>query len=136
MLSFLKDDSSTLVKLCLSKEKIENLQERIAQLMHKKKPFLHQHYSMANLARDLHIHPYQLSTFINQVMHQHYNDLINDYRINYCLDLLNNNINTKLRIFEIAAACGYSNRNTFTSAFKKVTKTTPNTYISQLKGRK
>lgn len=91
---------------------------------------------MANLARDLNVQPYQLSAFLNQVMQQHYNDLINNYRIHYCLELLDKNIHTKLRIFKIAADCGFSNRNTFTSAFKKVTNITPNAYLNQLKGLK
>ena len=101
--------------------------------MEEQKPFLRPHYSINDLAHDLGLPPYQVSAFVNQVLHQRYNDLINYYRITYCLRLLRTHAKPELKVNKLADSCGYSNRNTFISAFKKLTQRTPVAYLSQFK---
>lgn len=132
-LSFLKEEDEANGNLYLSKVKIESLRKRLDELMEQQKPFLRHHYSLNDLARDLELPPYLTSAFINNILQQRFNDLINYYRITYCLQLLTNHIKPELRVNKLPAACGYNNRNTFTNAFKKFTQRTPLSYISQLK---
>jgi len=133
MLSFLKDDNSGVETLFLSTEKIEKLQKHLHQMMVEVKPFLKHHYSIQDLAHDLEMPAYQLSAFINMIMKQRFNDLINQYRIDYCLGLIKSGAVTDIKVHKLAADCGYSNRNTFITAFKKFTNQTPQAYLSNLK---
>ncbi len=133
MLSFLKEEGKETSADNLSAVKTNELLSRIHKLMGERKPFLQPHYTLEDLARDLEIPAYQLSAFVNTIMQQRYNDLINNYRIAYCLEQLKNNESFMTRVHHLAAACGFGNRNTFISAFKKVTHQTPHAYLSQLK---
>ncbi|MCU7549402.1 helix-turn-helix domain-containing protein [Chitinophagaceae bacterium LB-8] len=133
LLSFLREDDPQEEKLYLSPVKVKELQRRIDQLMEEQKPFLRQHYTMTEMAHDLDIPSYQLSAFVNKVMERRYTDLVNRYRIAYCLNFINNNSYTTLKVHQLSLACGFSNRNTFISAFKKFTNYTPHEYLSQLK---
>ena len=132
-LSFLKEENEINGELYLSSEKIENLRTRLDQLMKHQKPYLRHHYSLNDLAHDLKLPVYLTSAFINNILQQRFNDLINHYRIAYCLQLLQSQAKPELKVNKLPAACGYSNRNTFTNAFKKFTQRTPLSYISQLK---
>jgi AraC-like DNA-binding protein len=133
MLSFLKDDNTGVEKLILSTEKIEKLKQRLHQLMMASQPFLKHHYSILDLAHDLEMPAYQLSAFINMIMKQRFNDLINQYRITYCINQLKIGAVTDIKVHKLAAECGYSNRNTFITAFKKFTHQTPQAYLINLK---
>jgi YesN/AraC family two-component response regulator len=133
MLSFLKEDELVEKDLYLSNGKIKDILSRINQLMEIQKPFLRPNYSLGDLANDLNMPSYQLSAFINHIMRQRFNDLINHYRINYCLNKLKQNAAEDIKVYKLSTDCGYNNRNTFISAFKKHTHLTPYEYISQIK---
>jgi AraC-like DNA-binding protein len=133
MLAFLKDDELVDKTLYLSNEKIEDILNRVHQLMEKQKPFLQSNYSLGDLAQDLDMPSYQLSAFINHIMRQRFNDLINQYRISYCLEQLKNNRTEDIKVYKLSTDCGFNNRNTFISAFKKHTRFTPFEYLNQLK---
>ena len=133
MLAFLKEDELVERNLYLSNEKIEDILNRINHLMEKQKPFLRPNYSLGDLAGDLDMPSYQLSAFINHIMRQRFNDLINQYRISYCLEKLKQHSSEDIKVYKLSIDCGFNNRNTFISAFKKNTHFTPYEYINQLK---
>lgn len=119
-------------QLTLDEETIEELHFRLINLLEQKKPFLHQGYRLKDMAVELRIHEYQLSAFLNQVMHIHFTELLNQYRIAHCLDLLKNKTLEKPHVKEMINQCGFRNRNTFTTAFKKFTGHTFSDYIKHL----
>ena len=133
-LFFLSEDEAGEEKLFLSEKKIEDIRTRIEVLIGQQKTFLKTHYTLARIAEDISIPYYQLSAFVNLILKQRYNDLINQYRINYCLELLRDKKNGIPKVHELANACGFGNRNTFINAFKKYVHTTPIEYLNQLKG--
>jgi AraC-like DNA-binding protein len=108
---------------------VDLLQYRLEQFMHEKKPFLKTGYTIKQLSDDMQIPSYQLSAHINQRMGMHFSDYLNQYRIKYCEDLIQGGGAAKLSLYELAAKCGFQNRNTFASAFKKFTGQTPADYI-------
>ena len=133
MLAFLKEHDTENADQHLSNIKVNDLLRHLHHLMEAQKPFLESNYSLFLLAHDLSIAPYQLSAFINKILRQRFNDLINYYRISYCLELMSKSPKDHTKVQELSALCGYNNRNTFISAFKKFTNRTPSTYIRQLK---
>lgn len=100
---------------------VDLLQYRLDQYMHEKKPFLKPGYTIKQLGEDLQIPPWQLSAHINQKLGMHFSDYLNQYRIKYCVDLIQSGSAAKFSMNELSVKSGFQNRNTFTNAFKKFT---------------
>jgi len=116
-------------KLSFSEEYIERVELQLAKHMQEKKPFLQPHYSLKDLADDLGILPHHLSAFINQVEGMNLSDYMNRWRIQFCLELMRQGETANLNLHGIALKCGFSNRNTFSIAFKKFIGETPSEYL-------
>jgi len=83
---------------------------------------------LKQLAEDTQIPLHHLSAVINQHYGMHFNDFLNKSRIKYCENLIKNNLALKTNLKELAFKCGFNNRNSFTTAFKKFTGKTPSDY--------
>ena len=107
------------------------IKNRLEELMKQKKPFLKPGYNIKDLANDMQMPSYQVSYFLNRALQVNFNDYLNYYRIKYCEDLIKGNTEAKLSLQGLALKCGFHNRNTFTTAFKKVTGKTPSEYAKR-----
>ncbi len=107
----------------------QSLKTRLEELMDQRKPFLKPGYSINDLAKDVELPAYQLSAFINQVLGMNFSDYINNSRIRYCEQLIKRSFNTRVNVKDLAHLCGFNNRNSFTTAFKKFTGRTPSGYV-------
>jgi AraC-like DNA-binding protein len=76
---------------------------------------------------------HHLSAFINQYYKMNFNDLINAYRILTCIEKLLQREWKNKKLEAIANECGFNNRNTFTTAFKKVTELNPSEFLMNIK---
>ena len=74
-----------------------------------------------------------LSAFFNQIVGLHYNDYINKYRILHCILLIENGEAAQLTLEGLSKKCGFHNRNTFISAFKKFIGVNPSEYLRSKK---
>jgi len=97
------------------------------------KPFLKYRYSIRDLAEDIHVQAYRLSAFLNQEKHLRFNDYLNQFRIQHCKELILNGQVNDLNMKGLALICGFQNRNTLTSAFKKLTGFTPSHYAKYVR---
>jgi len=122
-----KKEKSTGVQL--NNEDIEMLRFRLADLMDHKRPFLQKGYHIKDMASDIQVPVHQLSAFINQVIGMHYSDYMNSHRIKYCENLIGTELTSKPDLNDLADKSGFSNRNSFTTAFKKFTGQKPFEYI-------
>jgi AraC-like DNA-binding protein len=104
---------------------------KLEELMKEQKPFLKPGYNIKDLANDMQMPSYQVSYFLNRSLQVNFNDYLNYFRIKYCEDLIKKNTETKLSLQGLALKCGFHNRNTFTTAFKKVTGKTPSEYAKR-----
>ncbi|WEK35056.1 MAG: AraC family transcriptional regulator [Candidatus Pseudobacter hemicellulosilyticus] len=118
----------------LTIERIDQISQRLADLMVEQKPFLRSGYSIRDLSEDVNVPAYQLSAFLNRQKGLNFNDYLNQFRIRHCEDVLRSGSAELLNLKGIAANCGFSNRNTFTKAFKKFTGFTPSEYKKQCYG--
>jgi AraC-like DNA-binding protein len=100
-----------------------------------KQPFLQRGYNLRQLSEDTSIPLHHLSAFINQFYQVHYNDFINEYRVHYCQAKIRNDEWRAKTLEAIAEESGFNNRNTFTTAFKKVTGSNPSEYLKLVKQR-
>ncbi|HEX6180484.1 MAG TPA: AraC family transcriptional regulator [Chitinophagaceae bacterium] len=107
---------------------VELLKYNLEELMYKKKPFLKPGYTIKDLSEELGMPSYQLSSFINHRLGMNFSDYLNQFRIKYCEEIIKREGGGKLNLQQLAARCGFQNRNTFTTAFKKFTGRTPSEY--------
>lgn len=108
---------------------IDLVRTRLNTYMLQQKPFLKPHYKLKDLSEDLQMPLHQLSAFLNKRLGMHFTDYLNQFRIKYCEELIKNEQPGKINLKELVSKCGFHNRNTFTTAFKKFTGKTPSDYI-------
>src|SRR5215204_2003203 len=124
-----KEDQTFLIHY--RKHDSESIKLRLKELMTEKKPFLQRRYHIKELADELQIPVHQLSAFLNQVLGTSFNDHINQYRIDHCIELLNANLAGRSNLEQLSKKCGFNNRSSFTTAFKKFTGQKPFDYIKR-----
>jgi len=89
---------------------------------------LDQEISLQYIAEQVHLNPKYLLHFFNTETGQHFSDFVTETRMNQARRLLKQ---TNLKIYEIAAMCGYSSTKHFTVAFKQLTELSPSEYRDQ-----
>jgi AraC-like DNA-binding protein len=112
----------------LTPDRIEMITSLLKRHLLDEKPFLKARYSIRHLADSVQIPAYILSAYLNREAGMNFNDYLNRFRVNHCVDLMRSGRARELNMNGLAHVCGFNNRNTFTTAFKKFTGTTPSNY--------
>lgn len=112
----------------LSEETVEAITRAIAHALLDNRAYLKKGYSMRDLSIATGYQSYLLSAVINQVYKQRFNDFINSQRIKYACESIKAGSDKTLTLQAIAEECGFNNRNSFTTAFKKHAGYTPSEY--------
>jgi AraC-like DNA-binding protein len=115
----------------LTPDRISHISAELGTFMQEKKPFLRVGYSIRDMGEELGIPYYQLSAFINQWMGMNFNEYLNWFRVKHCQQLMENGDSDQLNLRGLAYSCGFNNRNTLTTAFKKFTGCTPSDYFKR-----
>ena len=113
------------------KDDTESIKLKLKDIMTEKKRFLQRRYHIKELAAELQIPVHQLSAFLNQVLGMHFSDHINKYRIDHCIELINTNLSGRPNLQQLSKICGFNNRSSFTTAFKKFTGQKPFDFIKR-----
>ena len=119
--------------ILLTQERITQIAVIVKEHLETKKPFLKHGYSLKMLSDETRVPVHHLSAFINQYYKMNFNDLINAYRILTCIEKLLQREWKNKKLEAIANECGFNNRNTFTTAFKKVTELNPSEFLMNIK---
>jgi len=122
--------------LNISEALIQDILKRLAVFEQQKK-YLTPNVSLQSLSKDLQTNPNYLSRVINFNRDKNFSQYLNDLRITYALEALQEKP-TFLRysIKAIALECGYTNATSFSRAFYKQTGLYPSFYIKQLSKKK
>ncbi len=112
------------------------IEEQLRIVLQTGRNYLRPRYSIRDLSEETKIPVYKLSAYVNQCEGMNFNDYINRLRIGYCIELITSGSAEGLNLKGLAAECGFSNRNTFTIAFKKFAGYNPSEYVKlkKLKG--
>lgn len=121
-----------IVRKMLTDDRSSSISEQIESFFNEKHPYLKPQYALAELSADLALPAQYLSEVINHRHGKNFNDFINQYRVEHCLQLMQQKEHEKITLAYLAKNCGFNNRNTFTTAFKKVTGQTPSEYIKSM----
>ncbi len=102
---------------------MDQLIQRLEDIMEADKPYLNPELKSAELAQLLGISTHEFSRLINQHLGKSFSDFINEYRVLEAKDLLVSNSNYTLEA--IGNQAGFNSKSAFYKAFKKFQGTTP-----------
>jgi AraC-like DNA-binding protein len=112
------------------------IEKRLRDMFEDKKLYTQPQFSLRHLSIETRFSTNLLSAFFNQVLGIHFNDYINRLRIRYFKEMVENENVHHLTLAGLAERCGFHNRNTFTTAFKKFVGITPSKYLRMYVGRR
>lgn len=101
------------------------------QCMEHNQSYKNTNYSITDLAKEVNSNRTYVSNALNKANKNFY-DLINEFRIKYILENLNENLHKKNSIKFIYHQAGFNHQTTFNKAFKKETGCSPTEYVKSL----
>jgi AraC-like DNA-binding protein len=105
------------------------LKNNLEKLLVEDKVYKENNINLELLAFKLNTTRHNASQIINEHFKMNFFELINTFRIEEAIKMLEEDSYGNLNIIDIAYEVGYNNKVTFNKAFKKVTNTTPTEYI-------
>jgi len=119
-----------LKKSSLTLEQGELYKQKLEQFFEEKQPYRKVGYKIKDLSDELGIPSYQLSAFINQEYGKNFNELLNDYRVDYLVKLAKTSTDFYQYTLEaLGRKAGFKSRTTFITAVKKRKNQTPSDYF-------
>ena len=106
-------------------DKLETYKERIDAILIRGKGYLAPDFSAQQLAEEMGISAFALSRLLKTIYGMSYSDIVHTYRIQDAMRHLKDKRFAPYSIDDIGAMVGFKNRQSFFSAFKKATGTTP-----------
>ena len=119
--------------LVISSKRMAEIEGTVRKHLEEKKSFLQHGYTLKMFSEETQIPVHYLSGFINKYYKMNFNDFINEYRIIFSIDKLLKKEWMYKKLETIANESGFNNRNTFISAFKKVTGVLPSEFLKDIK---
>ena len=98
-------------------------------------PFLKKNYSITQLSIDLNTSPRNISFLLNSHLKMRFTDYVNNYRIEYSIQKLEENYLDHFTLESLAKESGFSTYRTFQRAFQKKFQMNPLEYVENLKKR-
>jgi len=97
------------------------------------KPYLSNGFNMTQLSVMINIPEHHLTYYFREVKKQSFVDYRNEWRVNHAKNLIKKGLAAELTLEAIGKQSGFSNRNTFLSAFKKTEGISPREFANLAK---
>ena len=110
---------------------MDDMKERILDLIVMQKKYKDKNYSAKKLAEDLGTNTRYVSAVVNVRFHMNYTSFVNKYRIEEAMSILVDKRYQDLRIEEVSDMVGFANRQSFYASFYKQMRMTPREYRLQ-----
>jgi len=110
----------------------EDLKEELVYLLEEEKIYRQNNISLEILSQRLDTTRHNTSQVINEHFGLNFFELINKYRINEALEILQSDTHKNMNIIDVAYEVGFNNKVTFNKSFKKILSLTPTQYIASL----
>ena len=109
-------------KTTISFEQGQEIKRSLEGHFEKNLPFRKRGYMISDLSRELNLPAYMLSAFINQEYGKNFNELINEYRVNYLVIEMRSSLDHSQYTLEaLGNLAGFNSRAAFIASVKKTT---------------
>ena len=120
-----KKEKKAAYRMLVSASLMDELKEKILNIILIEKKFKDKNYSAKRLAEDLGTNTRYVSAVVNVKFHMNYTSFVNKYRIEEAMAMLIDQRYKDLSMEEISEMVGFSNRQSFYASFYRITGTTP-----------
>ena len=120
-----KKDKDAAYRTLVSPRLMDELKEKILEVILIRKKYKDKNYSARDLAEELGTNTRYISAVVNVRFHMNYTSFINKYRIEEAMGLLVDKRFVDLNMEEISDMVGFSNRQSFYASFFKISGCTP-----------
>ena len=115
----------------VSPKMMDDMQEKIMNIIVMQKKYRDKDYSAKKLAEELGTNTRYISAVVNVRFHMNYTSFVNKYRIDEAMTILVDKRYQKYRMEEVSDMVGFSNRQSFYASFFRVVGITPREYRMQ-----
>ena len=123
-----KKEKEAAYRSLVSPKLMDELEEKINNIIIIQKKYKDKDYSAKQLAEDLGTNTRYISAVVNVRFHMNYTSYVNQYRIQEAMSLLVDRRYQDLNMEEISDMVGFSNRQSFYASFYKINGITPREY--------
>ena len=128
-----KKEKEAAYRSLVSPKLMDEMQEKIMNIIVMQKKYRDKDYSAKRLAEDLGTNTRYISAVVNVRFHMNYTSFVNKYRIDEAMTILVDRRYQDLRMEEVSDMVGFANRQSFYASFFKIMGVTPREYrISHL----
>ena len=126
-------EKEAVYRTLVSPKLMDELKEKILDIVVMQKKYLDKDYSARQLAEDLGTNTRYISAVVNVRFHMNYSSFVNKFRIEEAMAILVDRRYQDLSMEEVSDMVGFANRQSFYASFYKLLKMTPREYrIQQL----
>ena len=126
-----KNDREATYRSLVSPQLMDELKEKILNVIVMQKKYKDKDYSAKKLASDLGTNTRYISAVVNVRFHMNYTSFVNKYRIEEAMSILVDKRYSELSIEEVSDMVGFANRQSFYASFYKLMGITPREYRLQ-----
>jgi len=126
-----KKEREATYRSLVSPSLMDELRDKILDVIVMQKKYKDKHYSAKKLAEDLGTNTRYISAVVNVKFHMNYTSFVNKYRIEEAMSILVDKRYQQLRIEEVSDMVGFANRQSFYASFYKIMGMTPRDYKLQ-----
>ena len=126
-----KKEKEAVYRSLVSPGLMDELKEKILNIIVMQKKYKDKNYSAKKLAEDLGTNTRYISAVVNVRFHMNYTSFINKYRIEEAMSILVDKRYQDLRMEEVSDMVGFANRQSFYASFYKIMGITPKDYRQQ-----
>ena len=123
-----KKEKEAAYRSLVSPKMMDEMQEKIMNIIVMQKKYRDKDYSAKKLAEDLGTNTRYISAVVNVRFHMNYTSFVNKYRIDEAMSILVDKRYQDLRMEEVSDMVGFANRQSFYASFYRVMGMTPRDY--------
>jgi len=123
-----KKEKDAAYRTLVNPKLMDEMQDRILNIILIRKKYKEKGYSAKKLAMDLGTNTRYISAVVNVKFHANYTSFVNKFRIDEAMTLLSDRRYAELNMEEISDMIGFANRQSFYASFFKFTGMTPREY--------
>ena len=126
-----KKEKEAVYRTLVNPKLMDEMKERILDIIVMQKKYKDKNYSAKKLAEDLGTNTRYISAVVNVRFHMNYTSFVNKFRIEEAMAILVDRRYQSLRVEEVSDMVGFSNRQSFYASFYKLMGMTPREYRLQ-----